>query len=435
MSSGRAILPLVDDARKLAIEFGKRLREIREKSGESLRKIERRSGLNSGYLSQLENGKITHPSPSILQKVATGYRLRFEDLLRWTGYVTGSQDEVTPNQAVALSTVSGLGDPSDEELQTLKAIVDLLQSKRSATFAAPSDIPLDDEAIAEIRRYAVAILREADGLGRRPTPLEDIQEAARLVIAGEITLDARDRARLMERFGNWVNAAWKRLQGTFDFRTSEIWVAPDLHEMKRRFVVSHEIGHAILPAHEQTFAYIDDFTRLPPFARDLFEREANQAAVEILFQGGQATDEFDSSPPSVDEICSIASNFGTSIISAARYAVETSKRAVAVAIAHHNSERGLGPTHIYASRRFESTFGWPSRGTPWNEIRAALQTAHNRDDETWVIENLRREPRVANAQKMNTGYAAIALVIPESRARAIKRKLMPAASGAVRLPT
>jgi len=425
----------VDDARQRAIEFGRRLREVREKRSESLRKVERRSGLNSGYLSQLENGKITHPSPSILQKVAAGYELRFEDLLRWTGYVSSPQDEVTPNQAVALSTVSGLGDPSDEELQTLKAIVDLLQSKRSTTFAAPSDIRLDDEAIAEIRRYALAVLREADGLGRRPTPLEDIRDAARLVLTGELTLDARDRARLRERFGKWVSLAWKRLQGTFDFRTSEIWVAPDLHEMKRRFVVSHEIGHAILPAHKQTFAYVDDFTRLPPFARDLFEREANQAAAEILFQGGQATDEFDSSRPSLDEICRVASNFGTSIVSAARYAAETSKHAVAVAIAHRNPERGLGPTHIYVSNQFESAFGWLSHGAPWSEIRGALQTAHSRDGETWVVEDLRREPRLADAEKMDTGYAAIVLVVPESRTRAMTRKLRGVAGGVVRLPT
>lgn len=421
----------MDDAKKRAAELGRRLQEVREKSGDSLRKIEGRSGLNSGYLSQLENGKITHPSPTILEKVAKGYELRFEDLLQWTGYVTGQRDSVTPNQAVALSTVSGLGDPSDEELQTLKAIVELLQSKRSPTFTTPSDIALDDEATAEIRRYALAVLREADGLGRRPTPLEDIQDAARLVVSGELTLDARDRARLFERFGHWVNVAWKRLQGTFDFRSSEIWVSPGLHEMKRRFVISHEIGHAILPAHKQTFAYVDDFTRLPPLARDLFEREANQAAVEILFQGGQATEEFDSSPPSLKEICSVSSSFGTSIVSAARYSVETSRRAVAVAIAHRSPERGLGPTHIYASRRFESAFGWLASGAPGTEIRAALRTADVGDHEALVMENRRREPWVLNVHKMDTGYAAIALVVPEPRLRARSRRLLPAASGVV----
>ncbi|MEX2194345.1 MAG: helix-turn-helix domain-containing protein [Thermoleophilaceae bacterium] len=411
--------------------FGKRLQKVRAKNGDSLRSIQRRSGLNSGYLSQLENGKIAHPSPTVLQKVAVGYGLRFEDLLEWTGYVAGGAESAkSPNRAVALSTVSGLGEPSDEELQTLKAIVELLHSKRSSTFTAPSDISLDDEAVAEVRLYARAVLREADGLGRRPTPLEDIQDAARLVVTGELALDPDDRARLFERFGTWVNVAWKRLQGTFDFRTSEIWVAPDLHAMKRRFVLSHEIGHAILPAHKQTFAYIDDFTCLPPLARDLFEREANQAAVEILFQGGQATDEFDSSPPSLDEICRISSRFGASIVSTSRYAVETSKRAVALAIAHVGTTGLLGPTHIYTSRRFESAFGWRTQGAPPKEIRTALRVANDGDDETWVIENLRREPRLMNAEKMHTGYAAIVLVVPKSRARVIARKLVPGAGGA-----
>ncbi len=414
------------------MELGRRLREVRDKSGDSLRKVESRSGLNNGYLSQLENGKITHPSPSVLEKVARGYELRFEDLLRWTGYVSGPEDPVTPNQAVAFSTVSALGDPSDEELRALKAIVEVLRKSRPM-FAAPSDMRMDDEAIASIRAYVRALLREADALGRRPTPLDDIEAAARLVRAGELSLDPRDRARLVERFGHWVNLAWKRLQGACDYRASAIWVAPDLHAMKHRFVVSHEIGHAILPAHKQTFAYVDDFTRLPPIARDLYEREANQAAIEILLQGGQATDEFDSSPPSLDEICSISQSFGASVVATTRYAVETTKRAVAVAIAHVNAQRGLGPTHIYASRRFDATFGWQSGATPWNEVRAALRTAQTRDDESWVVKNLRGEPRIARVQKMSTGYATIVLVIPESRMQTVTRKLGPVGSRAIAL--
>lgn len=420
------------DPKANAAAFGRRLKEARDARDESLREIQRRSGLNSGYLSQLENGKIVHPSPSILQKVAAGYRLRFEDVLAWVGYVPSESNPVTPNQAVALSTVSALGDPSDEELQTLKAIVQILQNNRSSPYTPPSDLPLDAETIAHIRGYTVALLNEAGAVGERPTPLEDIREAARLVIAGEITLDPRDRNRLVERFGHWVNVAWKRLQGAFDYRASAIWLAPDLHEMKRRFVLSHEIGHAILPAHEKTFAYIDDFTRLPPFARDLFEREANQAAVEILFQGGQATDEFDSSPPTLDEICRISSDFGASIISTARFVVETSKRPVAIAIAHRRATGGLGPTHMYASPAFSDTFGWSAATSP-PQARQALRTSFAGGTETWIVKNRRDEPRVANVDKMFTGYAALALIVPESKTKAISRSLRTAAS-AVRLP-
>jgi transcriptional regulator with XRE-family HTH domain len=421
------------DPKKRAVEFGRRLKAVREKNGDSLRQIERRSGLNNGYLSQLEHGKIIHPSPSVLQKVAQGYGIRFEDLLQWTGYVTGPQAEVTPKQAIALNTVSELGEPTDEELETLKAIVGLLRSKRVATFAAHTDLELDVAATTEIRRQVLALLREAEALGRRPTPLEDIQDAARLVLSGEITLDARDRAGLVARFGKWVDIAWKRLRGTFDYRTSAIWVSPDLHAMKRRFVVSHEIGHAILPAHKQTFAYIDDFTCLPPFARDLFEREANYAAAEVLFQGGQATDEFDSSPHALSRVCDLSTAFGASVVATARYVAETSRRPLAVAVAHWN-DRGLGRTHIYTSPKFEAAFGWRTGNWPRSEVRSALLSARAGGEETWVVENLRREPRIVNAEKMDTGYAAIVIAIPESRTEAMKRKIGRRPSSAIVLP-
>jgi transcriptional regulator with XRE-family HTH domain len=417
--------------KKRALEFGNRLRAVRtEKNRDSLRDVEERTGLNSGYLSQLENGKIVHPSPSVLEKVAKGYGLRFEDLLKWAGYVEDQEPQVSTNQAMALSSVSGLGDPSDEELKTLQAIIELLEEKRSAGFALPpGDVPLDPEALRVVRGYAISLLREADALGRRPTPLEDIQAAARLVLTKELTLDATDKARLRERFGRWVNLAWRRLQGTFDFRAQAIWVKPDLHPSKRRFVVSHEIGHAIIPAHRESFAYVDDSTRMPPFARELFEREANQAAVEILLQGGQATEVFDSSPPSLTSVCGIAEDFGASIIATARYVVENSRRPVALVVCHAGHAGRLGPPHLYASLRFESSFGWCAGSAPWEGLRPALQSAAGEVEETWPTTDLREEARMLTVYKMHTGYAALVLATPESRVRAVKRLLIP---GAVR---
>ncbi|HEX3511217.1 MAG TPA: helix-turn-helix domain-containing protein [Solirubrobacteraceae bacterium] len=425
---------MVDDQDQ-ALGFGRRLAEVRAQRGDSLRDIEQRSGLNNGYLSQLENGKIAHPSPTVLQKVATGYGLRLEDLLQWAGYISGDEDPLSPKQAVALSTVSTLGEPSDEELKALTAIVELLRSNRSATYSPPSDLPLDEQTTAAVRSYAVALLREADAVGRHPTPLGDIQQAAQLVLAGELILNTRDRVRLSERFGGWVNLAWKRLQGTLDFRSSEIWVAPDLHAMKKRFVIAHEIGHAILPAHKQTFAHIDDITRLPPLARDLYEREANQAAVEILLQGGRASDEFDSSPPSVEQICKLSAAYGASIVATARYTVENSRHSVALAMSHHRPDGSLGPTHLYTSNSFQARYGWTDGRTGQTQVRTALASATNDSRETWVVENRRGEPRLAAAQTMDTGYSAIVLVAPESRTRTVTRKLSPLHRVREALPT
>jgi len=409
-----------------AIEFGRRLRAVRDRSGDSLRKVEARSGLNSGYLSQLENGKITHPSPSVLQKVAAGYGLRFGDLLKWTGYVEEAEQPVGPNQAVAFSSVAGLGEPSNEELQALQAIVDVLQKNRKAGFALPAgDEPLDPETSRLVRGYATSLLREADALGSRPTPLEDVQAAARLVLTGELSLNAQDRERLLARFGHWVNRAWRRLQGSFDFRTREIWVKPDLHPSKRRFVISHEIGHAIIPAHRQSFAYIDDRDRMPPFARELFEREANQAAIEILMQGGQASEEFESSAPSMAEICRIAGAFGASIIATARYVVENSCRPVALVVCHSGNGGRLGPPHVYASQRFERAFAWRAKKAPWEQLLPALQGAASETEESWSSPDVNNQGRLLQVERMHTGYAALVLVTPESRLRSMGRLLRP----------
>jgi transcriptional regulator with XRE-family HTH domain len=412
--------------------LGARLRQVREQAGWSMRDLEKRSGLKSGYLSQLEQGKITHPSPSILRRVAEAYQLRFQDVLVWAGYANEETAAIPPNQAVALSTVSALGDPSNEELDTLKAIVEVLQRSRRASFSLPSDLPLDEVTREEIRRHALALLREADALGMRPTPLEQIIEAAKLVESGELTLDVRDRKKLTERFGHWVEQAWSRLQGSFDFRSDAIWVKPDLHPMKHRFVVSHEIGHAILPAHKETFAYVDDYSTLPPFARDLFEREANQAAVEILFQAGQLTDEIDSSPITLPQICDQSVSFGGSIVASARYAAETSRRTFAIAIAHYGDHR-LGPTHLYCSKSFEAHFGWQSGNPAPPELRAAVRGARLETDEIWVLNDRRQEPRVTNVEKMSTGFAAVVLVVPESKARGAIRRVVPVTKAAVSL--
>lgn len=413
--------------------LGTRLRQVREQAGWSLRDLEAGSGLKSGYLSQLEQNKITHPSPSLLRRVAEAYQLRFQDVLVWAGYASEEAKDIPPNQAVALSTVSALGDPSKEELETIKAIVDVLQRSRRATYSAPSDLPLDDQAREEIRRHALALLREADALGVRPTPLDRITEAAKLVESGELTLDVRDRRKLTERFGRWVEHAWSRLQGTFDFRSDAIWVKPDLHPMKQRFVLSHEIGHAILPAHKETFAYVDDYSTLPPFARDLYEREANQAAVEILFQAGELTEEIDGSPVTLPRICDQSVAFGGSIVAAARYVAETSRRSFAIAIAHYGQHR-MGPTHVYCSKSFESTFGWLSGNSGPAELRAALRSARVvENDEMWVVHDRRRQPQVANIEKMSTGFASIVLVVPESMARGAIRRVVPVTKAAVGL--
>jgi hypothetical protein len=147
--------------------------------------------------------------------------------------------------------------------------------------------------------------------------------------------------------------------------------------------------------------------------------------VEILLQGGAAGEEFDSSTPSLRSICQIAHGFGASIVATSRYAVENSRRPVALVLCHVSRDNRPGPAHIYTSGRFEAEFGWRSGRAPWQRLRPALQCAAAEAEEAWPIADRRGEAQVLGVEKMHTGYAALVLVAPESRRRTVKRLLVP----------
>jgi transcriptional regulator with XRE-family HTH domain len=68
--------------------LGSYLKEVRKKSGLSLREVEEATDISNAYLSQLENGRVTQPSPHILHAVAAVYRVPYETLMERAGYLT-----------------------------------------------------------------------------------------------------------------------------------------------------------------------------------------------------------------------------------------------------------------------------------------------------------------------------------------------------------
>jgi transcriptional regulator with XRE-family HTH domain len=103
------------------------LRKLRRARGLGLREAAIRAGINHGYLSQLERGKIATPSPKVLHKLAAAYDEPPALLLHWAGYVT--DDPLTPNQARLLHIA---GDPSTAELRAIEAVVVAIREARIA---------------------------------------------------------------------------------------------------------------------------------------------------------------------------------------------------------------------------------------------------------------------------------------------------------------
>ncbi len=73
-------------------DLGSYLKSTRTKKRLSLRKVEESTSISNAYLSQLENGKIENPSPSILHKIASTYQVSYSKLMVLAGHPIGDGD-------------------------------------------------------------------------------------------------------------------------------------------------------------------------------------------------------------------------------------------------------------------------------------------------------------------------------------------------------
>jgi hypothetical protein len=311
----------------------------------------------------LERDDVAQPAPAVLQKLAATYDEPFMLLMRWAGYLEDDPDGLSTNQARALKI---MGDPSDAELQAIKAVLAAIRDGRAnLTVLQSLDGHLGEADRAEIRGHVLALLRRADALDMIPTPLDQVTEVAKLVVTGEITLSPAVKKKLQERFGDLVDRALALILGSVEFDSREVYLQDGLYHLKRRFVHAHEIGHELLPWHRELYASLDDKTRLSLDINDRYERQANQAAIEILTQGDRLRKEADDSTLSFNLITQLGGRFGISVQATARHLVEETTQACALAVSYRNSPIGkLMPSHNYVSRSFEERFRWQATGWP-----------------------------------------------------------------------
>jgi len=406
--------------------LGKRLRELRKQNGWSLREVATRSGVNHGYLSQLERGEVTQPAPAMLHKLARGYEEPFIVLMQWADYVNedspAGQQRLSANQVRALKY---LGDEvSDDELEAIKSILEVLRNRR-ATFSKEAeslDSELGREVRKEIRAQIVKLLLRSDAIGVFPTPLEQVMQIAGLGAAGEILLDDNERRSLRKTFGGLVDLVLQKLQGAIHIGAREVWVQSELHEMKKRFVVAHEIGHDVLPWQHDLFAYLDNEQRLSQNVRINYEREANQAAIELLAQGDLLREHADDSALTLQLFMDLSSQFGISIQGTSRRIVEESRQDAALAIRFRKSGY-VGPPHFYCSESFSNRFGW--RMLP-GEAEEAARTARTTGEITsFFTADLGKTFAEMNADSIDTWHAVIALFTPSRYKRSLRRLRPP----------
>src|SRR5260370_21823059 len=110
----------------------------------------------------------------------------------------------------------------------------------------------------------------------------------------------------------------KDLRAVLSRKHRIVAVDSDLNEKRSRFSVLHEVGHFILPEHQERLFFPDYDETLSWWTRLRLEREANQIAADLLFQGHRFTDESIDQPISFQTVLNLAPRYGASYEAAVR---------------------------------------------------------------------------------------------------------------------
>ena len=96
--------------------LGPFLATLRASKGWTLREVEEATEkeVSNAYLSQLENGKISKPSPHILHSLAQVYGMAYEILMEKAGYIVRSSPDQQRHGRLPTSAIENLTDEENE---------------------------------------------------------------------------------------------------------------------------------------------------------------------------------------------------------------------------------------------------------------------------------------------------------------------------------
>jgi len=124
--------------RDAAAQFGKHLRRLRQERKLGVRELARKSGVDAGGLTRLEQGKFS-PEPGTLKALSAALEVPFADLFTMAGYVTPSD---LPSMNTYLHTrYSHL---SDDAIASVDEYIQQLIDKHGLDLNGPA--PFEDES-------------------------------------------------------------------------------------------------------------------------------------------------------------------------------------------------------------------------------------------------------------------------------------------------
>ena len=243
--------------------------------------------------------------------------------------------------------------------------------------AKADDSSLTKQQYERVRREAARLLKQTDAIGVFPTPVSDIMAAGRIKLAPENVLDERFLRLMRYKAGPALRRAIAKVVGILDLRDRLVYIDRSLLVVKQTFVKLHETGHAVLPWQRELYTIIEDSKHeLSPDTAELFDREANVFATEMLFQLDGFVLEASDYPFGIKTPISLSRKYGASVYASVRQYVAKNLRDCIVLILNQPEPAGelgyrVSIRRSIASPSFQEKFGcldWPEYFTPEDEV-------------------------------------------------------------------
>ncbi len=248
----------------------------------------------------------------------------------------------------------------------------------------PDDCSLTPGQFARVRKEAERALRDAGALGVLPTPVDRIMTVAKVEEVREDVLNPGFIAKLRakaEQAGQTLKRAVSKVMGIFQAASGLVFLDQTLMAVKKRFVRLHESGHGFMPWQRPMYALVEDCEKsLDPEAADIFDREANVFASEVLFQLDTFHEMAEGERFEIWTPIRLAKKFDASIYASVRQYVSKNHRACAVVVLNMPElieGDGFRATlrRAVQSLSFTESFGtysWKDAYTPDDEIGAFI---------------------------------------------------------------
>ena len=204
----------------------------------------------------------------------------------------------------------------------------------------PDDALLQPHELATVQKHADRLLREASAIRRFPTPIDDLLESAKLTVVDDEELNEsvlqqftrKTRAGIKTGI-DVIKSALSKVLGLLDPCDGLVVIDKNTPKLRVPFIKLHETGHNTLPHQKKMYQLMQDCEEtINPDITDLFEREANVFASEVLFQGEVFSSEAHEQSFSIKVPMGLAKKFGASRYSTFRRYVTTNPCACCVVI-------------------------------------------------------------------------------------------------------